>query len=1044
MSLTEPGEPRIQEIIDAARAPTKCRIPQRLLPRSVKATLNRPKSINNSELVQHRPKSAGRNKEEQNGNKEMHYIRSARPKRDKLLPAPKASQPHDLYCFKLKINFLNNIYFVTQRPSIIPKRTNAILLPNKALRPLIVVPVTQKQPGRCSYMNKNISELPDQERIQKREELELQQSEMFNTSHAFGDLTERESITSRSDNVKQLKISWQEKNVQFEKMKNDLKDRQRLIMELYATMRSTQQKMSALGQKAILPSADDLKIMNVAKLTPEQLLQLCATTKQHGDKSQHDDSRIFPKSCLTIDMNKLLNMPSKLITTCEQTLAKRKEIIDWFESLKTLEKGISMHKLSKKINEFYAENEMLACSLDTVKADIYTELNEIIDFLRKGINETIALQLRTEELTYELSELNSQNVDLRKQIYNADHLKSQTNRGKIEQLEKDLKEEKCKKIMIRDRLTRAERQIKIGTERASQLEAALEQARTQTWTLERSVQQLQDQNQKLQIDFDKELNKLTQSIRENTAHLEEIADAREKLQTEKEDLEKRLKEESEHYNESLKSMKHEINMNGVKVIETDKKYKEEIEERKKLQEKLETLHAQLLESELRNNELNNELKDKEIKLDIYMNYQTELEKTKCELSDVNIQVEKYKNQLTQQNEAIKEVEHNFEENLKRHLSIKDDYISELDKKQSLLEQQLQESEMKMYSYEEQLMLLKGHIAQLKADFGEFENLTELNEMINQQRNKLLEVTRQNGELVEALQNKDTELERQLENLTEHEQLLYDRDNVIKMLSKKDDEQTNIIKLLRNNLEMRVQADTDLNQQILEKKSQIESLVNNLEENKHEISQLETIILTLKDQRLNDQDKITTLENKIRQYESMHLETKHGTEIPTNNLDDLIKILENELGMPLESEFNDEKQEYPTNRKFGEDHKHDKLINFDYLYHSKSESVPTKIVMSNFIKKTYIPAKDEVFKSDNLDRKKAIANIDMQKWVSAPDPKINTFDTIPINKSNFPRLREVTPRHYTDINNSSNLRCLDFNHLREGKKCKMFKLAGHRL
>lgn len=62
-----------------------------------------------------------------------------------------------------------------------------------------------------------------------------------------------------------------------------------------------------------------------------------------------------------------------------------------------------------------------------------------------------------------------------------------------QELEKELKEEKCKKMVIRDRLSRAEGQIKMGTERASQLEATLEQARSQNWTLERTVQQLHEQ-----------------------------------------------------------------------------------------------------------------------------------------------------------------------------------------------------------------------------------------------------------------------------------------------------------------------------------------------------------------------------------------------------------------------------------------------------------------------------------------------------------------------------------------------------------------------
>lgn len=48
-------------------------------------------------------------------------------------------------------------------------------------------------------------------------------------------------------------------------------------------------------------------------------------------------------------------------------------------------------------------------------------------------------------------------------------------------------------MVIKNRLTRAEGQVKIGNERVIQLEAALEQARSQNWALERTVQQLHDQ-----------------------------------------------------------------------------------------------------------------------------------------------------------------------------------------------------------------------------------------------------------------------------------------------------------------------------------------------------------------------------------------------------------------------------------------------------------------------------------------------------------------------------------------------------------------------
>lgn len=62
-----------------------------------------------------------------------------------------------------------------------------------------------------------------------------------------------------------------------------------------------------------------------------------------------------------------------------------------------------------------------------------------------------------------------------------------------QELEKDLKEEKCKRSILRDRLTRAEGQLKMSSEKVSQLEAALEKSRAQVYSLERTVQMLHEQ-----------------------------------------------------------------------------------------------------------------------------------------------------------------------------------------------------------------------------------------------------------------------------------------------------------------------------------------------------------------------------------------------------------------------------------------------------------------------------------------------------------------------------------------------------------------------
>lgn len=67
-----------------------------------------------------------------------------------------------------------------------------------------------------------------------------------------------------------------------------------------------------------------------------------------------------------------------------------------------------------------------------------------------------------------------------------------------------------------------------------------------------------------------------------------------------------------------------------------------------------------------------------------------------------------------------------------------------------------------------------------------------------------------------LQKKEMDLEQHREHLSEQENLLEQRDRVIKMLSEKEEEQANIIKLLRNNLEMRAQADSNVTMFFAEK------------------------------------------------------------------------------------------------------------------------------------------------------------------------------------------------------------------------------------
>lgn len=254
----------------------------------------------------------------------------------------------------------------------------------------------------------------------------------------------------------------------------------------------------------------------------------------------------------------------------------------------------------------------------------------------------------------------------------------------------------------------------------------------------------------------------------------------------------------------------------------------------------------------------------------------------------------------------------------------------------------------------------------------------------------------------------------------------------------------------------------MNQQITEKNAEIDALITNVETRKQQISQLEKIILTLEDQtrkaslqRRKDQDKVKLLEQKIAEYEAYHMENRH-IEVPANNLDSIIKILEDELGTSFEPPLNSKEHDFVApKKKYIGDRRRDKIENVECnkgnnnqtIYQTEHESLPTKIVMGNFVKKTYISTNDEQFKGDNLDRKKAITNMDTQKWAPAPEPNINVYAAPPtIKDNNYPPFRGLLPAgsHLKDNLLSRNIQLLTSNQLRDDKKSKMFKIAGHRL
>ncbi|XP_063375005.1 repetitive organellar protein-like [Cydia amplana] len=825
----------------------------------------------------------------------------------------------------------------------------------------------------------------------------------------------------------QLKRLWQENIIKFESIKRQLHEKQRDLLKLYATLRSSHKELLGMGQTMCLPPSEDLSIMNVGKLAPDQLLQLCAGAETNVSETQMPNKRL--------DLQLLREIPNKIVASCEETLNSRKDIIDWFEDIMA-KKMITKNVLVKKINEFKTENEEFKRSLDKNKEEFLRFLNDSEIFLKHDANGTLANELCIQSLSLKLSETNALNEELRKKLQETENrttFADYKSKEREKQLLGDLKHKK------RDSMSRVDLQLKSKEEKISQLNLALEQANSKSRTLEATVCQLRAENQEMQSNYDNKLKKLNESIDINTKLFNEITADRSKLLVEKQDLENQLIELSKTFEETLHTTKHESNVCIAKLMETEKKYKEVLDEKNILADRIESMCAQLLESELRFKDASKKLTEMETNSRDVAECRKEIEMLNCHLENTNEELLEYKSTVTKQTEAMQELQQNWNnavnsgKQLKNDLNNKEKYILELKELRNVLEQRLLESELKIQTYSEELSNIKTLLREV---YGEFGTIIELHEMIKQHTLQLVEANLKNNTLTEVLNEKDIELQKRVEVITEQEHLLEEREAALKMLTVKNEEQTNIIKLLRNNLDERTQADIEINRQLDEKNNEIESLVSHVEKRKEQVSQLEKIILTLENQivMLSDQERtarkaVSSLEKKLSEYESYYITNTKKTDSPIDNLDDLINILEYELTNPSDDQFNYSEQEVQARRnKRGAHNDFKSNIQDHFDMYQLRENVPTK-GMSTF------PKNKRNLKTDNHKGDGVCGNNFF------PSVKSSEFAALQKGAANATKENKNPPvAHHTKNVNY----CLMPNYVKDEKKLKMFKLAGHKL
>ncbi|XP_041973404.1 myosin-8-like [Aricia agestis] len=690
-----------------------------------------------------------------------------------------------------------------------------------------------------------------------------------------GQINELDSNKANIDPI-ELKASWKVKKEQFDKMRDDLKERQGTIMEVYADLKTAEEELALLGQKLSSHATEnDLQIMNVAKLTPRRLLELCGETKACSPDVA--DKERMVAAYFNVDVEKISNIPSRVIGTCEEMLQKHKELIDLFESLQLNESDLLHSRNGRKINDFKVEYDALKDKVQAVKTELAMDLVELTDVIRKCVKETMAVSLRNKNLTSELSRLNSKNSLPPKQIHDKDHVfKQHPNKIKIEELEKIVKEEKLKNLSMKERLKKFESEAKMNENRAVHLEGALEQAREEYRVLERTIQNQRDQSQQ---EFNEELCKLTNSIEENSKNLEKIVEAKTKLQNEKEELEIRLKTVLD---EKMK-LQNITHTQQSRIIQKDEQYQQTLKI-------LQDTQVELAEA----------LKDRGDTVTVPQVIEKDLEDTKAEIENLHKKTAE-KNKLIQKMKERLHATKTLEDQLRNEIEQKAKHIENLKNKCSSLEDRTKESEVKMQFYQKQIMTLEEEIKNVKNNYyREKGNLDNLNSTVTEQKQKIQELTQCKDELTMTLHNQAIELKACTHTILTQEEHIKEKDALLSELTKTKTKQTSIIESLQRDLASKVnKTDSKVNGNLYERDPEIESLIVDIRTKENRISEMEKVMIALyyqarktKSKNKKYREKINVLKQVLSRYETYIDNT--NVYFPSEHLDSLLKILENEL------------------------------------------------------------------------------------------------------------------------------------------------------
>ncbi|XP_035431480.2 ribosome-binding protein 1 isoform X3 [Spodoptera frugiperda] len=691
------------------------------------------------------------------------------------------------------------------------------------------------------------------------------------------------SICSPSRNFKDdddIKSAFLAKQRQFQRMKKELDIKQQAVLELFDNLRGLRERMTQEGVSGCGEGLQlqELVVFNVADWTSDEIAQLCrdalaSATNDGAIELLNTTLPIDECALAELDSN-VTNVPTYFADLCLQAFTARQEIIDWVKEL--IERSESGNdEVLQRIARYNAQGLELCESLRDLKSRADDAVNTVTNLSKKACRERSALVAVGESLVREIARLR-QDLETRSAAIMElqETTRNEADRNcSSEEMRRELEEEKAAKVATKEKLAATEVQLRQARVRITKMDRQLREAEASIASLTGTVKALEDQSRQREVQLEARARKLKESLKTGEVTSSQLAQQRDSLQTEIQDLKLQIETVTAQNKTTIHDLTNQL-----------KEFKTNLEEQRKVTQKeielKEAAEAALLESQ--NNieelkakitELENSRPDPDLPTEREIDLWSELHAIKDILRVTEDEVTACKREKVRFLETLTKITESdnkvgMQQKLAAELLSKEEILGKMQIQIRDLTKNIKLNEQKVIQYEKYVRDLQAHNRAV-ANCQEAPNgisYQDLQQEIMNLRMGLLEAVHRNEELSELLVQKEQQLEQQDKTSRAQARVIKVREELINMLKNKETEQSRELAALQQDLEHRMKIVDEVNKQIAAKAEEIQELFATLENKQQQIHRLEKIVLALEEQQRRAQAQRTRHEEKIAALE----------------------------------------------------------------------------------------------------------------------------------------------------------------------------------